>query len=203
MQSANQTFPFLVHLIESVIGAPFSPPIPIETFSISPQAEAAATELKTLFDRYGSDKARRHNYHHLYGHILSDRNAIAHLLEIGLGTNNTAVVSNMGSAGSPGASLRAFRDFLPGATIHGADIDRSVLFEEPNIITYFLDQTNLQSFDDLSAIVGQDFDIIIDDGLHAPNANIASLAFACKRLKPGGWSVVEDINPAALPVWRV
>ena len=109
----------------------------------------------------------------------------------------------MGTEGQPGASLRAFREFLPRAEIYGADIDRRILFEDERIHTFFLDQTNPQSFDVLGASIPTDFDLIIDDGLHSPNANIATLSFGLGKLKIGGWLVVEDIAPPALPLWRV
>ena len=69
------------------------------------------------------------------------------ILEIGLGTNNVDVVSNMGRDGIPGASLRAFRDYLINSKIYGADIDKSILFSEERIETYFVDQTNDTSFE--------------------------------------------------------
>jgi SAM-dependent methyltransferase len=125
------------------------------------------------------------------------------MLEIGLGTNNTDVVSNMGQMGRPGASLRAFRDFLPNAEIYGADIDKRILFKEERISTFFVDQTDLNSFAELDANVSKKFDLIIDDGLHSPNANIAVLIFALTRLKRDGWLVIEDVNHDALPVWQV
>ena len=46
-------------------------------------------------------------------------------LEIGLGFNNTEIMSNMSKLGNPGASLFAFRDFLPQSEIWGADIDEN------------------------------------------------------------------------------
>jgi hypothetical protein len=51
--------------------------------------------------------------------------------------------------------------------------------------------------------VDRKFNIIIDDGLHAPNANIATLIFACENLKENGWFVVEDIQRPKLPIWQV
>ena len=201
--SANQTFPSMVQLIECTRGASFSEPASIETFPNSDKARSAAIKLEQLFNKYGSDKSTSHNYHHLYGMILSDPEKIANLLEIGLGTNNIDVASHMGNSGKPGASLRAFRDFLPGAKIFGADVDRRILFEEDNIKTFFVDQAKPESFDALARAVNCKLDVIIDDGLHSPNANIASLTFACKNLRKGGWFVVEDIGAAALPVWRV
>ncbi len=159
--------------------------------------------LKSLLDRHGSDKATVHNYHLLYGRILSNRAHIENVLEIGLGTNNTDVVSHMGSKGVPGASLRAFRDYLPNAHIYGADVDRRVLFSEDRITTFHVDQTQRSSFQELGAELPREFDLMIDDGLHAPNANVHSLEFFLSRLKVGGWAIVEDIGRYALPVWEL
>jgi SAM-dependent methyltransferase len=204
VQSANQTFPFIVHFIEVINQKHFSEPTPITLFSNTVSARSAAMELKSMFDRHGSDKGTFHNYHHLYGAILQDRRgSTVTMLEIGLGTNYLDVASNMGSGGRPGASLRAFAEFLPLGCIYGADIDRRVLFQEARIKTFFVDQTRLDSFRSLACEVNCKFDLIIDDGLHSPNANIATLSFACDNLKEGGWFVVEDIQSAAIPVWRV
>ena len=109
----------------------------------------------------------------------------------------------MGAQGQPGASLRAFREILPNATIFGADIDRRVLFQEPRIRTYFVDQTDLASLESLGKNVPDAIDLIIDDGLHAPNANLAVLAFGLRKLKPHGWLVIEDIPERAVPFWQV
>ena len=108
----------------------------------------------------------------------------------------------MGKDGKPGASLRAFRDFCPNAQIFGADIDERILFNENRIKTFELDQTKLNTFNKLSKLIGGNFDLIIDDGLHEPLANIYSLNFALKHIKIRGWVVIEDIYPSALPVWQ-
>ncbi len=203
LQSAQQTFPFLVELIKtlnipyqnSIIDAPF--------FAIDKSHQLAAEKLKSLFNQYGSDKSQRHDYHHVYGRILSKPDQARTILEIGLGTNNTDVVSNMGESGKPGASLRAFRDFAPQAKVFGADIDSRILFEEDRIQTYWVDQTDLSTFTQLDQQVSNNTDLIIDDGLHSPNANIAVIRFALNKIKIGGWVVVEDILEEALPIWQV
>jgi hypothetical protein len=87
----------------------------------------------------------------------------------------------MGAEGKPGASLRAFRDFLPNAVIYGADVDRRILFEEDRIHCHFLDQTNFSSFEKIDNIIQEKLDLIVDDGLHSPNANINTLIFALKK----------------------
>ncbi len=163
----------------------------------------AAGKLAWLFSAHGSDKSHVHNYQALYGHILSHPISVTALLEIGLGTNNEDVVSNMTRGGKPGASLRAFHDFLPTARIFGADIDRRVLFTEDRIETYFVDQTDPSTFTELDRHLPEEFDLIIDDGLHSPDANLATMIFALNKLKRGGWFVVEDISLAALPIWKV
>jgi hypothetical protein len=202
IQAASQTFPLMIELLGRT-GTKVDDPTPIAAFADSDEKRDAALQLKVLFDRYGSDKGNaEHNYHWLYGAILASRDASA-LLEIGLGTNNENVVSNMSSSGKPGASLRAFRDFLPGAQIYGADVDRDILFSEERIATFFVDQTDIDSFAALGDAVPAEFDLIIDDGLHSPNANLATLVFGINRLKVNGYLLVEDISPAALPIWQL
>jgi len=202
--SARDTVPQLCRLMQSLAYVPIEPR-PIQSACSSDAGRRAADELAKLFTARGSDKATEHEYHLLYGEILAPiRDQPVALLEIGLGTNNTDVVSNMGRAGKPGASLRAFRDFLPRAQIFGADLDRRILFAEERIATYYVDQTDERAFRELDAnLEGRAFDLIIDDGLHAPNANLTTLAFALERLKPGGYAVIEDIYEPSLPVWAL
>ncbi len=178
--------------------------IDMATFVADVGGDTDASQLGKLFSAYGSDK-ERHGYHIAYAAILSllRRNEPLTILEIGLGTNNSKLVSSMGSGGTPGASLRAFRDFLPTSTICGADVDRSILFHEERIKTAHVDQTCLQTFDDLAAALGIDaFDLIIDDGLHSVEANLNTLIFALNKLRLGGWIAIEDIPDEAVVVWR-
>lgn len=202
IQAANQTFPLLLELV-SHAGRHIETPVPIESYVDDDDKRAAAERLKELYDYYGSDKAQ-HKYHLLYGSLFGERDSITSVLEVGLGTNNLDVVSNMGVDGKPGASLRAFREFFPQARIFGADVDRRILFAEERIATFFVDQTDPGSFAGLAEAVGAiEFDLIVDDGLHSPNANLATVLFGLERLKAGAFLVVEDIAPAALPLWQI
>lgn len=203
VRGANQIFPLLVELLRVVGRASVRGPLPILSVSDSDKRRANAERLRALFDKHGSDKAAVHAYHHVYGAILEDPDEISTLLEVGIGTNKRDVVSHMGSDGRPGASLRAFSEYLPNAVIYGADVDRRILFAEGRIRTFFVDQTDPGSFGEIAAAIPQDFDVIIDDGLHAPNANVSTLTFALQRLKVRGWFVVEDISAAAVPLWSV
>ncbi len=157
--------------------------------------------LASIFNAHGSDKAD-HLYHFLYASLFTDPLAVQNVFEIGIGTPNLDVPSNMGLEGRPGASLRAFRDYFPKAKIVGADLDLRVLFEEERISTIGLDQTDDASFRKLEKNLLQTFDLIIDDGLHSPHANLRTLNYAKEKIKPGGWVVIEDIHPAAEEIWR-
>jgi cephalosporin hydroxylase len=125
------------------------------------------------------------------------------IFEIGLGTNNVDVVSTMGTHGKPGASLRAFREFQKNCSIYGADFDKRILFKENRIQTFFVDQTNVKTFKNLQLKIGSNFDLMIDDGLHSPNANLNSLYFFLKNIKVGGYAVIEDININTEPIWNI
>ena len=200
--SANQIFPFLVHM-GTQLDKEEKELVTAEMFCSNLHGEDFAAAIKNHFDNNGCDKAHNHNYHYIYGTIIKKIGKVNSILEIGLGTTNTDVVSNMGKKWVPGASLRAFRDFLPNAQIYGADIDKRVLFEDTRIKTFFVDQTDLSSFTTLGNKISTQLDLIIDDGLHSPNANIAVLSFSFKKLNVGGWTVIEDIVEEAAPFWKV
>ena len=201
IQAVNQTIPLLSTFAMSVV--PIQQNITnIKNFPASDEELEAAREIKVYFDKYGSDKGSN-DYHKVYGPLLKNRNEIRGILEIGMGTNNTDVVSNMALWGHPGASLRAFRDFLKSAMIFGADVDKRILFEDERIKTFFVDQTDPATFAELGKSIPSNLDLVIDDGLHSPNANLETLKFGLTKIRIGAWVVVEDIAPEALPLWEV
>jgi hypothetical protein len=202
IEGIQKTIPLLSRLSSMMTGRKLEISF-MRNFPKSREDLESCEQLKKLLDDHGSDKASTHNYHLLYGTILRDRERIKNVFEFGLGTNNTSIVSNMGPAGKAGASLRGFREFLPNAMIYGADIDRDILFCEDRIKTFYVDQTEHTTLDDLSSKIGNEFDLIIDDGLHAPHANLATLSFALNKVRIGGWIVIEDISPAHTPIWEV
>lgn len=188
----------LAHLVSNDLAI-----LPAPMFSQAEGPRAMAIKAKQVFDEYGSDKGSMHGYHHIYGRIFRDPLAVRGVLEIGIGTNHTDVVSNMGRAGSPGASLRALRDLLPSAHIYGADIDTRILFTEDRIDTYQVDQMDTESILRLERAVPDGLDVVIDDGLHSPAANLGVIMLSVRKVKVGGWVVIEDIVESAVPVWQV
>jgi hypothetical protein len=201
IESINSLIPFL-SVFSSNFGLRRIGISLISSFPKSYEDIEAAKKLKYEFDRFGSDKSTGHDYHLLYGPILKNHENVTAVFEVGLGTNNTDVASNMGVNGKPGASLRAFKEFLENAQIFGADVDKRILFEEERIKTFYADQMTPETF----AKIAQDIpalDLVIDDGLHSPTANITTLNFGLQKIKMGGWVVIEDIPSTAIPFWDV
>lgn len=159
-----------------------------------------AARFKACLDANGSDKANPNEYYKFYASVLDGGTEA--VFEIGLGTNNTDVASNMGPEGRPGASLRGFRDFLPTAKIFGADVDERILFQEERIKTRRVDQMDYASLSSLKTWLPP-LDLFIDDGLHSFTANLNSLALGLSVTKPGGWVVIEDITESTITLWQV
>tara|TARA_B110000259_G_scaffold44023_1_gene50912 strand:+ start:34 stop:735 length:702 start_codon:yes stop_codon:yes gene_type:complete len=155
-------------------------------------------QLTDLMNLFGSDKGGRNNHHNFasyYSEIFfHKRNDIKNFLEIGLGTNDTSVLSNMGSNGIPLASLRAWRDYFKNANIYGADIDKNILKNEDRIETFYVDQTDPITIKEMFKNIGEKkFDIILEDGLHEYNANICFFENAIEYLEPNGTYIIEDV----------
>jgi len=100
----------------------------------------------------------------------------------------------MGINGKPGASLRVWRDYFPNATIWGADIDEKSLIQEERIRTNCIDQLNASSIQDFWKWAGiQDFDFMLDDGLHTFEAGSNLFPNSIDHLSKSGVYVIEDV----------
>ena len=198
--SINIIFPLISKLLKTLKLAPNI--CKVQKFYNKKKNFDNVERIKNYFNKYQSDKSTTHNYHLVYGSLFKNKKKIKKILEIGLGTNNEKLISNMGKFGKPGASTKAFRDFFENAKVYGADIDKKILFKDHRIKTYYVDQTNIKSLEKLFNKVGKNFDIIIDDGLHAPYANISVIITALNKLKKNGWLVIEDIPKIAKPIWE-
>jgi len=156
------------------------------------------TDLCRLYDKYGSDKSTWHNYSQLYKKLFEKyADKEINFLEIGLGTNNIDVPSNMGVNGSPGASLYAVSDLYSKWNIVGLDVDTRVLFQAAakRISTFYVNQLEKDTIQDLwkTQFPEQTFDIIIDDGLHEFEANKIFFDNAFSKLSDDGIYIIEDI----------
>ena len=153
-------------------------------------------KLCQIMDSFKSDKCQRHNYTKFYEFMFAKyRDKPADILEIGLGTNNVEIASNMGSDGKPGASLRGWKSYFPKAEIFGADIDREILFQEDRIKTFHVDVTKNDSIDQMfNQMKVPSFDVIIEDSLHEIDAQLNFYSKAIPHLKPDGIYITEDVG---------
>jgi SAM-dependent methyltransferase len=164
--------------------------------------EKQSTPLCEIMGRNKSDKgsinitSSWHNYTTFYYSIFKDiREKSLRIFELGLGTNNVNVPSNMGPNGRPGASLFGWSEFFPNSDIFGADIDTGILFTTDKIKTFYCDQTNPYIIKYMwnQPQLQENFDIIIEDGLHTFHANVCFFENSIHKLKTNGYFIIEDI----------
>jgi hypothetical protein len=157
------------------------------------------TPLCSIMHKYGSDKGLGlHNYTKEYYKIFNSRRFdVKSVFELGIGTTNRFIPTNMGPKGVPGASLRGWREFFPNAIIYGADIDKSVLIREERIESYYVDQTSelsVMSLWESSALKDLKFDLMVDDSLHKADPNFNFLINSYHKLNVGGVYIIEDVH---------
>lgn len=144
--------------------------------------------LRELFNKYKSDKSAKHGYDKVYGPAMEPfRNENINLLEVG--------VFN-------GASMEAWVEYFPNATIYGIDIFVRNQAENIPILKHervkWLKADSLKSdLPDLikSAWGDVKFDFVIDDGLHTPKANRLTFSNIKHFMKDSGIYFVEDAWP--------
>lgn len=160
------------------------------------------TELCYIMRDFRSDKGNPYNeklchtYTRYYYNMFEPvRNDPIRVFELGLGTNNVNLPSNMGADGKPGASLRGWAKFFPNSMVYGADIDRDILFEEDRIRTYYCNQESPEDIKAMWSIpeLEENFDIIIDDAMHELHYNRIFFENSIHKLKVGGVYIIEDI----------
>jgi hypothetical protein len=169
--------------------------------SIETYTQVDSTELDFTMDMLGSDKGPIWHYYSRFYYTLFEpvRTQPLNVFELGLGTNNVDISSNMGAHGKPGASLYAWAKYFSDADIYGADIDKECLFDhlKYRIRTFYCDQTNPEIIQEMwnnEDLRDVDFDILIEDGLHEPFANKIFFEQSIHKIKKGGVYIIEDIN---------
>jgi hypothetical protein len=172
-----------------------------------------ATPLCEIMDRNGSDKGKPniyhawHNYTTFYYSIFNPiKNEKLRIFELGLGSKNHNIPSNMAGATTckPGGSLYGWKEFFPNAMVYGADIDTDIIFEEERIKTYYCDQTNAHVIKYMwrEEELDGDMDIIIDDGLHEFAANVMFFENSIHKLAKNGYFIIEDIRKLEMDLFN-
>jgi hypothetical protein len=144
--------------------------------------------LTEIMDTYRSDKGtlmgEAHGYTLVYERWFeSMRNEPLRLLEIGVWNPQM-----------PGASLKAWYEYFPNATIFGYDIVDAHRFDNDRVRTFVGDQSDPADLARFAESSGGEFDIIMDDGSHLDMHQQVSLACLFPHLKPGGQYFIEDLH---------
>lgn len=146
------------------------------------------SDLLSIFKSHGSDKGAKHHYDQVYGpEFEALRNEPINILEIGV---------------FRGHSMSAWLEFFPNATVYGIDIFTRVAPEDIPALKHErakwlkADSTNAAAVAAIRKQWGDvEFDIIIDDGLHTPEANALTFKNLWPFVKEGGAFYVEDVWP--------
>jgi 23S rRNA U2552 (ribose-2'-O)-methylase RlmE/FtsJ len=141
--------------------------------------------LQEIFNRIGhfgsdigcNDKGSNHTYLETYERLFAPFRRNCKFMEIGL---------------AAGDSIRLFDEYFQNSWICGVDI--SIVFkpsEYKNGVKIIEADATKESF--LKHIEGETFDIIIDDGSHITNDQIATFEMLKGKMNKGGVYIIEDI----------
>jgi cephalosporin hydroxylase len=124
----------------------------------------------------GTDKESNHSYGNAYESIFfMNRRDVQLMMEIGV---------------ADGASLLAWREVFPNATIVGLDIHVSEK-AIANGIEFHKGDQRIQD-DCQRAAAGRQFDVIVEDAMHTLDNTLLTLFWLWPFVKPGGLYIVEE-----------
>ena len=175
--------------------------------------EKIKTPLCKIMGENNSDKGNInitkswHNYTTFYYSIFKNKqHDTLRIFELGIGTNNTKLKSNMGKNGRPGASLYGWSKFFINSKIYGADIDKDILFNNDKIKTFYCDQTQKKIIINMwntNDELKEPFNIIIEDGLHTFDSSVCFFENSIYKLSTKGYYIIEDIKIGDINKYKV
>lgn len=160
-------------------------------------------DFERLTKKHGAGKKGGHKF--IYTKLNLQRSSTLNILELGIGTNNPRLASAMWAGYVPGSSLRLWSEVFYNSNIIGADIDKNILINQDRISSFWTDQNSEKALTDLSKSVKEKgkLGLIIDDGLHTPEANLRTFVHLSDLLELGGYYIIEDIEPAWEGFWKM
>ena len=143
-------------------------------------------DLDSLALKHGTDKASTGNrYTEAYEFMFAGlRDKLVRLLEIGV---------------YRGASLETWAEYFPQGQVTGVDIDLSCWQLATDRIRVCIGSQADEKFLQEVGVFHGPFDVIIDDGSHRSEDQLASLYALWPHLKDGGFYVIEDLACNFLP----
>jgi hypothetical protein len=147
---------------------------------------STSNKLRDVFNKHQCDKGSKHCYDTAYekefAHLV---NKPINILEIGV---------------LRGESVASWLEYFPSASVYAIDtFDRIPPEDIPILhnsrVTWAVGDSTCISINDKVRAFGVTFDIIIDDGLHTPKANMLTFLNLVQFLKDRGTYYVEDFFP--------
>jgi hypothetical protein len=148
--------------------------------------------LRELAIKYGSDKLYAHSYIEFYERLFAEMQQVERLLEIGIGFPE--LMTPFSPTWVHGSSLRMWSEYFPEAEIFGCDIREDTLFNEGRIKTFCVDQSSYASLEKLRLTIGDDMDIIMDDGSHALHDQVLTFNVFKDSVRTDGVYIIEDVQ---------
>lgn len=139
------------------------------------------TNLLDLYNsnqtRYKTDKETKHCYiSQVYTKLFEEKKESKKILEIGVRF---------------GGSILLWKDYFLNAQIYGLDNKKCEILSNENRITFLKKNAYTK---ETASFVGDNFDIIIDDGPHTIDSMIFVIQHYSKLLNTNGVLIIEDIQ---------
>jgi hypothetical protein len=153
--------------------------------------------LSALGVKYNTDKSpwahegRGHSYTPWYNTEFNRyRSEVKRVFELGI---------------NDGASVYMWEEYFPNAAIYAADNHTPGvnLVNRGRIKAHYVDQHDAKSLVELRNWLPEGFDLMIDDGNHDPDDQILTVNILADRLAPGGYYVIEDVQPPRENIVRI
>lgn len=158
--------------------------------------EEEMTELRRLRDKWGAGKGDdvilMADFYHLL--LSGQRDSVRKVLEVGIGHS-----SCMGEGYRFGASLFMWEEYFPNAEVYALDVRPEVMVNQGRIRSFVCDQGSEASLRAVMPLLGDGFDLIIDDGSHDPAHQVLTAGMFVPLLGPRGLYVIEDLWLEAAP----
>ncbi len=163
-------------------------------------------DLNGIAELYPSDKCKRYGHDYIPGYteLFSNiRYKVKNLIEIGIGCLGHETAMKRGCNYRSGNSLRMWRDYFTNANIYAIDIfEAGMIYNEERMTTFVADQSNANDLKRVMDQIGNNIDVIVDDGSHIAEHQRFSFEFLEKYLQAGSIYVIEDIQPAYIEAFR-
>lgn len=158
------------------------------------EGDVGVTELCEIARKWTTDKALY--YTPVYHELLKDRRwTTRKVLEFGIGYPDLMLkpAARIGARYYiAGASLFMWEEYFPKAEIFALDNRHLIFINSGRIHSFYCDQGNESSYGPAIADVGDDFDLIVEDGSHEQEHQLLSLRMLFPLLKKGGIYIMED-----------